>query len=98
MITFTKGLPYSYGIFEKYYSSHAAFSSEKGIAAIGTTCMVSCALRHFAVYIQLLLVSYLPYAEVSSTFRDSHILEAQLRLLCCNGGPRIEERYPSLGW
>lgn len=31
------GLPFSYGVFEKYYSDHELFSSESGTAAIGTT-------------------------------------------------------------
>ncbi|KAL9609439.1 MAG: hypothetical protein Q9167_005794 [Letrouitia subvulpina] len=36
---FVWGLPFSFGAFEKYYSNHVKLSSEKGIAAIGTTCM-----------------------------------------------------------
>lgn len=37
------GLPYSYGVFEKYYSDHEKFSDESGIAAIGTVGMVGIA-------------------------------------------------------
>lgn len=37
---FVEGLPFSFGAFEKYYSNHVEFSSERGVAAIGTTCMV----------------------------------------------------------
>ena len=35
------GLPYSYGVFQKYYSDHEPFSSQTGIAAIGTSGLVS---------------------------------------------------------
>lgn len=35
-----EGLPFSFGAFEKYYNNHVELSSERGIAAIGTTCMV----------------------------------------------------------
>ncbi|MCJ1462065.1 hypothetical protein MMC07_000665 [Pseudocyphellaria aurata] len=31
------GLPYSYGVFEQYYLNHEPFSSQRGLAAIGTT-------------------------------------------------------------
>ncbi|MCJ1245588.1 hypothetical protein MMC30_002792 [Trapelia coarctata] len=31
------GLPFSFGVFKKYYSNHEIFRSEPGIAAIGTT-------------------------------------------------------------
>ena len=34
------GLPSSYGVFEKYYAEHEPFSSQPGIAAIGTTGLV----------------------------------------------------------
>lgn len=38
------GLPYSYGVFERYYSTHEPFESQRGLAAIGTTGLVSWAL------------------------------------------------------
>ncbi|KAL8867972.1 MAG: hypothetical protein Q9174_005307, partial [Haloplaca sp. 1 TL-2023] len=33
-------LPFSYGVFAEYYSNHEVFSSETGVAAIGTTALV----------------------------------------------------------
>lgn len=35
-----QGLPYSYGVFEKYYSEHELFSDQSGVAAIGTVGIV----------------------------------------------------------
>ena len=37
----TPGLPFSYGVFEKHFSSHEPLSSESGIATIGTTALVN---------------------------------------------------------
>lgn len=34
------GLPFSFGVFEKYYAQHEPFSSQPGIPAIGTTGLV----------------------------------------------------------
>ena len=34
------GLPFSFGVFEKYYAQHEPFSSQSGVAAIGTTGLV----------------------------------------------------------
>jgi len=39
---FFAGFPFSYGVFQEYYSTHEPFVSEPfGIAAIGTTALVS---------------------------------------------------------
>jgi hypothetical protein len=35
------GFPYSFGIFQQYYSTHEPFSSSSNIAVIGTFSMVS---------------------------------------------------------
>jgi len=36
------GLPFSYGVFEKYYSEHEHFAKQPGgIAAVGTTTTAS---------------------------------------------------------
>lgn len=36
------GFPFSYGVFQKYYSTHEPFSSHpSGIASVGTTTLVS---------------------------------------------------------
>ncbi|KAL8725899.1 MAG: hypothetical protein Q9166_007064 [cf. Caloplaca sp. 2 TL-2023] len=43
------GFPYSYGVFERYYSNHELFSSESGIAAIGSTGMVEQSSRMTAL-------------------------------------------------
>jgi hypothetical protein len=37
------GLPYSYGVFQKFYSEYEPFSSQRGIAAIGTSGLVGVA-------------------------------------------------------
>ena len=41
LIYFPSGLPFSFGIFQEYYSTHEPFSLEpSGIAAVGTTATV----------------------------------------------------------
>jgi hypothetical protein len=42
MLDVVKGFPFSFGVFQEYYSTHESFASEPfGIAAIGTTALVS---------------------------------------------------------
>lgn len=36
----TIGLPFSFGVFEKYYTKHEPFASQTGVPAIGTTSLV----------------------------------------------------------
>lgn len=36
----TIGLPFSFGVFEKYYTQHEPFASQPGVPAIGTTGLV----------------------------------------------------------
>lgn len=38
---FVWGFPYSYGIFQDYYSTHEPFKGKSGISAIGSTAIVS---------------------------------------------------------
>ena len=40
MLILRSGFPFSFGVFQNYYSTHAPFSSEGGIAVIGTCAMV----------------------------------------------------------
>lgn len=42
IVVLPSGLPFSYGVFQKYYTEHEPFSQEpQGIAAVGTTTTVS---------------------------------------------------------
>jgi hypothetical protein len=43
-------LPFSYGVFKSYYSQHPSFKGQDGIAAVGTTTMVSQQLVREGIY------------------------------------------------
>lgn len=42
------GFPYSFGVFEKYYTNHEAFAHHSGVSAIGTSLTVKASPNRYS--------------------------------------------------
>lgn len=70
------GFPFSFGVFETYYSSHEPFSSDgAGVAAIGTT---ATGMMYFAAPLVYTFLKWYPRYRKTSTYLGFAILLASL--------------------